>query len=162
MEEVQPKSVPQNVEIIDISPEKNTPEEIALPPLTLDQDSFALAVIECGGNLAAAYRSVFGADVANPGAKARTLMALPQVVARITELNTVVKESALVSMSMHLQELAEIRDLAKIQGQLKIALQSERARGEVSGLYDRFEHGQRDKGPTNIQINLVSKYDVNI
>lgn len=149
-------------EIVDISPEKNTPEESALPPLSVDEDSFALAMIEYGGNVAAAYRSVFGEDVRSPTGRGQALLALPQVQFRIQELSTAVKESAMVSMGMHLQELAQIRDMAKLQGQLKVALQAERTRGEVTGLYDKFEHGAKDKGPTNIQINLVSKYDVNI
>lgn len=149
-------------EIVDISPEKNIPEEPALPPLSVDEDSFALAMIEYGGNVSAAYRSVFGEDVRSPGARGQALLVLPQVQHRIQELSTAVKESAMVSMGMHLQELAQIRDMAKIQGQLKVALQAERTRGEVTGLYDKFEHGAKDKGPTNIQINLVSKYDVNI
>ncbi|TXH51128.1 MAG: hypothetical protein E6Q97_19035 [Desulfurellales bacterium] len=149
-------------EIVDISPEKNTPEEPALPPLSVDEDSFALAMIEYGGNVAAAYRSVFGEDVRSPTGRGQALLALPQVQHRIQELSTAVKESAMVSMGMHLQELAQIRDMAKLQGQLKVALQAERTRGEVTGLYDKFEHGAKDKGPTNIQINLVSKYDVSI
>ena len=162
MDKPTPVPRPVSTEVIDILPEKNIPEEIALPPLSVDEDSFALAVIECGGNLAAAYRSVFGNDVGNPGARGQTLMMLPQVAHRITELSHMVRESAMVSMGMHLQELAVIRDMAKVQGQLKVALQAERTRGEVTGLYDKFEHGAKDKGPTSIQINLVSKYDVNI
>lgn len=158
----EPVVQPTSSEIVDISPEKNTPEEPALPPLSVDEDSFALAVVEYGGNLSAAYKSVFGEDVRSPGARGQALMALPQIQYRIQELTTTVKESAMVSMGMHLQELATIRDMAKMQGQLKIALQAERTRGEVTGLYDKFEHGSKDKGPTNIQINLVSKYDVNI
>lgn len=150
------------LQVVHISPEKNIVEKPALPPLTLEQDAFVLAMIECGGNLAAAYRMAFGENSTSPGAKAQALMTLPQVTARINELNACIKESTLVSIGMHLQELAVIRDMAKTQGQLKIALQSERARGEVSGLYNHFEHGQRDKGPTNIQINLVSRHDVNI
>lgn len=152
-------AVPQ---VVDISPEKNTPEEPALPPLSIDEDSFALAVIEYGGNLASAYRSVFGDDVKAPTARGQALLALPQVQYRIQELSTTIKEAALVSLGSHVQELAQIRDMAKVQGQLKVALQAERTRGEVTGLYDKFEHGQQNKGPTNIQINLVSKYDVNI
>jgi len=152
-------AVPQ---VVDISPEKNTPEKPALPPLSVDEDSFALAVVEYGGNVSLAYKSVFGDDVRSPGARGQALMALPQIQYRIQELTTTVKESAMVSMGMHLQELATIRDMAKLQGQLKIALQAERTRGEATGLYDKFEHGSKDKGPTNIQINLVSKYDVSI
>jgi len=46
---------------------------------------------------------------------------------------------------------------------LKVALGAERARGEVVGLYDNFvSGGKNNAGPANIQINLVSKFDVNI
>lgn len=135
-----------------------------LPPLTSDQDSFALAVIEYGGNVGAAYREVYGEKAKSPAARGQELLALPQVRRRIAELTETIKDASLVSMSMHLQELAQIRDIAKMQGQLKVALQAERTRGEVTGLYDRFEHGSRgqNNGPTNIQINLVSKHDINI
>lgn len=153
---------PVSTEIVDISPENTIVEEPALPPLSVDEDSFALAVIEYSGNVAAAYRSVFGEEIRSPSARGQALMALPQVQHRIQELSVAVRDSALVSIGMHLQELATIRDMAKMQGQLKIALQAERTRGEVTGLYDKFEHGSNDKNPTNIQINLVSKYDVNI
>lgn len=143
-------------------PGKTPPEEPALPPLSVDEDSFALAVIEYSGNVAAAYRAVFGEDVKSPGARGNALMALPQVAHRVQELSETIKQSTLISMGVHLQELAIIRDMAKHQGQLKVALSAERTRGEVAGLYNHFEHGQQSKGPTNIQINLVSKYDVNI
>ena len=135
-----------------------------LPSLTTEQDSFALAYIEHGGNTSLAYKDVFGKGASQPNARGQELLALPQVAARIRQLSANIKEVALVSLGMHLQELAEIRDLAKIQGQLKVALSAERTRGEVTGLYDRFEHGSRNANntPTNIQINLVSKYDVNI
>lgn len=150
-------------ETVAILPEKNIPEEPALPPLSLDEDSFALAVIEYGGNVATAYQSVFGDNIKSPTARGRALLALPQVQRRIVELSDTIKEVTLVSLGSHLQELAQIRDIAKIQGQLKVALQAERTRGEVTGLYDRFAHGAKDKNtPTNIQINMVSRYDVNI
>lgn len=107
-------------------------EKVYLP---LDHDNFALAVIEYGGNLAAAYRAVFGAEVVFAAAKARELMALPEVAARIEDLQASVKDADLVSMSSHLIELAEIRDLAKTQGMLKVALNAEEARGKVAGFY---------------------------
>lgn len=133
-----------------------------LLPLSVDEDSFALAVIECSGNIASAYRMVFGDDAKSPTARGRVLLAKPQVAARIQELSETIKDAALISLGTHLQELSTIRDMAKMQGQLKIALQAERTRGEVVGLYNRFEHGDRSNGPVNVQINLVSKHDINI
>lgn len=157
-----PPSEASTGEIVDISSEKNTSEEPALPALTIDEDSFALAVTECGGNVADAYRMVFGADTKMAFARGQSLLAQPNVAYRVRELQAVMKEQTLISIGTHLQELAVIRDLAKNQGQLKVALSAERTRGEVSGLYNHFEHGKQDKGPTNIQINFVSKYDNNI
>jgi hypothetical protein len=133
-----------------------------LPPLSVDEDSFALAVIECSGNVAAAHRMVYGDSYTSPGARGRMLLQKPQIAARIEELTGAIKETTFISIGTHLQELAVIRDLAKAQGQIKVALTAERARGEVVGLYNRFEHGDKTAGPVLVQINLVSKYDADI
>ena len=149
-------------EIVAILPEKNILEEPALPPLSLDEDSFALAVIEYSGNIAAAYQSVFG-TVKSPTARGQALLVLPQVQHRIAELSNTIKEVTLISLGSHLQELAQIRDLAKMQGQLKVALQAERTRGEITGLYEHLGQNAHNKNaPTNIQINMVSRYDTTI
>lgn len=150
------------VEVQESSPTKKEPEKIYLPPLSSEQDEFVLAYIETGGNAGAAYRLVFGENAHSPAAKGHALLALPQVQARLAELTEAVSAQALISIGSHMQELAVIRDMAKVQGQLKVALQAERSRGEVAGLYNHFEHGRKETGQTNIQINLVSKYDVNI
>ena len=149
-------------EVQESLPTKKEAEETYLPPLSREQDEFVLAYMETGGNVAAAYRMVFGENVKSPSAKGYALLALPQVQARLAELTEAVNAQTLISIGSHLQELAEIRDMAKMQGQLKIALQAERSRGEVAGLYNHFEHGRKETGQTNIQINLVSKYDANI
>lgn len=102
--------------------------------LSPDEDNFALAVIEYGGNLRAAYVSVYG-EHSHPTAKAKELLALPHIAARVAELNATVRESAIISAESHLVELANIRDLAKATGSLKVALAAERSRGEVAGFY---------------------------
>jgi len=145
-------------EIIDISPEKNTPEEPALPPLTVEQDMFALAYIEECGDVRAAYRAVYGKDAPTPTARGLQMLSLPQVTARVAELSDSIKEAALVSVGIHLQELANIRELAKAQGQLKVALQAERNRGEVGGLYKNAIAPPS----TVVQVAFVSKHDNNI
>lgn len=142
--------------------EQNNTEEIALPILTSEEDAFALAIIEYGGNAAAAYCAVFGEHSRSPSAHGQAILARPHVRARIRELTAVVRESSLLTIGMHLQELAVIRDLAKMQGQLKVALQAERSRGEAVGVYDKFEHGNKANIATNIQINFVSKHDMSI
>lgn len=102
--------------------------------LSPDEDNFALAVVEYSGNVRAAYTSVYGED-RNATARGKALMALPHIAARIAELNGTVRESALISVESHLVELANIRDLAKATGSLKVALAAERSRGEVAGFY---------------------------
>ncbi|MFZ2287581.1 MAG: hypothetical protein WAV93_11400 [Bacteroidales bacterium] len=132
----------------------------AYPPLTQAEDTFALAIIECGGNIAAAYKMTYGEDSPFPIARGKELLSKPQIALRIREITDKIQDASLISMGAHLYELADIRDLAKNSGQLKVALSAERARGEVVGLYDNFERG--GKANTNVQINLVSKFDINI
>lgn len=102
--------------------------------LSPDEDNFALAVIEYGGNIRAAYISVYG-EHTQATAKGRELMTRPHIAARIAELNGTLRESALISIESHMIELANIRDLAKVSGSLKVALAAERSRGEVAGFY---------------------------
>ena len=132
------------------------------PPLTQAEDTFALAVIECGGNVSSAYKMTFGADSPFPVARGKELLSKPQVALRIKEITDKIQDASLISMGAHLYELADIRDLAKTSGQLKVALSAERARGEVDGLYDSFAAQGKNAPPASIQINLVSKFDVNI
>lgn len=105
-------------------------------PLTTEEDTFALAVIEYGGNLRAAYIDTFGGGVKNPLAKARVLLARPEISARIQELTIAVADASLISLGSHMMELAEIRDLGKATGQLKTALEAEKMRGVAAGLYN--------------------------
>lgn len=108
---------------------------VALPPLTAEEDTFCLAVIECGGNLAAAYRLAFGSDTRTPVIKAQELLARPEVAMRLKKLADATQEHAMISLGSHMLQLAEIRDLAKDVGQFKVALAAERSRGEAAGFY---------------------------
>jgi hypothetical protein len=152
-------------EIIDVKANQigETVDEVIFeyPPLTQAEDTFALAIIECGGNISAAYKMTYGEDSPFPIARGKELLSKPQIALRIKEITDKISEASLISMGAHLYELADIRDLAKNTGQLKVALSAERARGEVVGLYDNFQH-KNNSGNTNVQINLVSKFDVNI
>ncbi len=111
-------------------------EEPQFRPLTTEEDTFALAVIEHGGNLRAAYLDTFGEDSKNPLAKARVLLARPEIAARVQELTIAVADASLISLGSHMMELAEIRDLGKATGQLKTALEAEKMRGVAAGLYN--------------------------
>lgn len=134
-------------------------EELPLVPLSTDEDSFCLAMIECSGNVALAYKMAFGDDVRYAGSKGKELLQRTNIQSRIRELSTVVEDTTLFSLSTHLMELATIRDMAKLQGQLKVALQAERTRGEATGLY---QQKPQNTGQTLVQVNMVSKYDVSI
>ncbi len=120
--------------------------------LTSDEDTFALAVLECGGNLGAAYRQVFGQDVTNPSARARLLMTRPEIAKRIHQLQLAVEDSALISLGSHLEKLSEIRDISMAMGQMKTALGAERSRGEAAGFYVDKSKG---KGPIDPSRPLV-------
>lgn len=126
---------------------------VELAPLSIDDDTFALAVIEYGGNLAAAYRSVFGIDATNPGAKGRELVSRPEIAKRINQLVAVTQEHALISLGSHLQTLAELRDLAKDRGETKVALNAEVKRGEAAGFYNKTEKAPDQQRP-QVVINL--------
>jgi hypothetical protein len=139
--------------------------DVQLPALKTDEDSFCLAVIEYGGNLAAAYRSVYGLPDENgelqvPRAlgKARELISRPEVALRLKQLSEAVQENALISLGSHLDQLAEIRDLCKVNGDLKTALASEVKRGEVVGLYagkgPAPAAGSDDKSSASVVINM--------
>lgn len=141
-------------EIVDIA-------DFDLPPLTLEEDNFCLAIIEYGGNLAQAYRAAFAPfanarDLAAPVARARALLAQPKIALRIKDLTEVIAENTLISLGSHLTQLAEIRDLAKSQAQLKVALQAEEARGRVVGLYIGKEGGGSGKAPVGGTVVMVS------
>lgn len=121
-------------------------EHIASPPLpslTLDEDTFCLAVIEYGGNLRKAFQEVYGVDISQPTARARALIARPEIQVRIQDLGSSVTEQSLISIGSHMVELAEIRDLSKAQGNVKTALDAEVQRGKVAGFYV----GKSDSAP---------------
>lgn len=131
--------------------ESKTSEEVALEPLTAEQDAFALAIIEYNGNLKAAYLAVFGETAPSPLANARMLSQNPSVVARVRALLFAAEDQDLISRSAHLAELAEIRDMAKKMGAPKVALEAERSRGEVVGFYK----GKNDDSMTDLERELA-------
>lgn len=117
----------------------STSQELALTQQNLSDDdkTFCLAVVEYGGNLLAAYKQAFGEDQAHPTARARELLARPEIALYIRKLNEAVDENALISLGSHLSKLAEIRDLAATAGQYKVALNAEVQRAESAGLINK-------------------------
>jgi hypothetical protein len=133
------------------------------PPLSRDEETFALAIIECSGNIAAAYKMTFGTDAYMPLAKGKELLTKPAIALKIRSITDAVQDAALISVGAHLDQLATIRDLSITTGQLKTAYMAERSRGEAVGIYQK--HDPKNKGgDNNVQINVVmaSKHDVNI
>ena len=136
-------------------------EVVSYPPLTVEEDSFALAIIEYGGNIGEAYRSVFGGKVSAPAARGKLLLQQPNIALRIRDISSAVHEDTLISLASHLDELSQIRDLAKLTGQIKVAYSAERSRGEAVGIYQR--HDQKSGGPTvAVQVNFASPHDAGI
>lgn len=135
--------------------------ETGQPVLSLQEDTFCLAVIEYAGNLGAAYRSAFGAESSNAAARARLLISRPEIAKRIQELVELTQEHALITLGSHLEELANIRDMAKVQGDLKAALMAEVKRGEVVNLYKREENNANKRPAVFIGIGVKSSSDIN-
>lgn len=110
------------------------PAEELIELLTDAESTFCLAYVEKAGNPGRAYIQAFGHSTV-PNARGLELLQDPRIRARIIELQGTLQEVALVSMQSHLGELAEIRDLAKHMGAMKVALDAEVKRGTVAGLY---------------------------
>lgn len=145
--------------VLDAEPE----EVLQYPPLTLDEETFALAIIESSGNIAAAYKMTFGVESKFPLARGKELLTKPAIALKIKQITEAVQEASLISVGAHLDQLATIRDLSIVTGQLKTAYMAERSRGEAVGIYQK--HDAKNKGGgNNVQVNVVmaSKHDENI
>lgn len=145
-----------------ISPMENAVQVLGEPEalvLTKLEDDLALAFVDCGGNVA-----LTGEAMGMSAYEIRREIMRPHIAARIKQLTEVVTQSQLISIGSHLIELANIRDMAKKQGQLKVALAAERSRGEAVGIYAAAERSVGGKGGAQVavQVNFVSKHDVNI
>ncbi len=125
----------------------------SLVPLTADEDTFCMCVIEYGGNLGAAYRAAFGKKVATPVQRAQELINRPEVALRIKHLAEATQEHALISLGSHLLQLAVLRDKSVKIGDMRTALASEVKRGEVAGFYKDKVATPAD-GAKFVQINF--------
>jgi hypothetical protein len=140
------------------------PVVFAYPPLTREQEDFALAVVEYGGNIAAAYKAAFGDDAKMPTARGKELMGLPAVALKIKAITDSVEDACLISVGAHLTELARIRDLSIATGELKVAFSAERSRGEAVGIYQKHDAKNKNPGGNQvvIQVNMASPHDKDI
>lgn len=126
-------------------------------PLTQEEDSFALAYVECHGNVGMAYKLVFGPDAPNPSARGRQMLGNASVVARIQELTHHNELLDICSKSDHLHALAHIRDVALAIGAPKVALEAEVNRGKVAGHYNKVQEAPGDSLPPKQALkNLAS------
>lgn len=101
--------------------------EVVVTKLSNEDDMFCLAVVEYAGNLGAAYRTI-DPDEAYPVAKAREMLARPEIAQRVNQLVAIQDEHAGMSLGSHLQQLAHIRDLAVAKENFKVALDAENSR----------------------------------
>lgn len=104
--------------------------------LTQKQEAFCCAYIETG-NASEAYRRSYDAEnMARPtvNRKAALLMDNPKITARLKELRRPVVESAQLTLEVHLNKLAELRDAALKEGKYSAAVQAEIARGKAAGI----------------------------
>lgn len=129
--------------------------------LSREDDTFALAVVEYGGNIAAAYRAAFGADAKLALAKGREMLTRPEIAKRVAALQAACNEDALISVGAHLSKLAEIRDLAIELQQPKAALEAEKARGTVAGYYQGKEADKSGNQQSAVNIFLGSSTPAN-
>jgi len=142
----------------DVVPVTVVVEEVKLPEppkLTLQEDTFALAMIECAGNVGSAYRMAFGTDQEFAVARGKQLLGNPLIQERIQGIMSKIQDSNLITLGAHLAELADIRDTAKVTGQIKVALDAERSRGEAGGLYAKHQAAMANDS-VNVQINVMS------
>jgi len=152
---------PEPRPLVDLNP---PPAEVhEYPPLTRDEETFALAIIECAGNIAAAYRMAFPDEHDMPLARGKALLCKPAIALKIRSITEAVQDASLISVGAHLDQLAKIRDLSIVTGQLKTAFMAERSRGEAVGIYQKHDANNKG-GANNVQINVVmaSKHDKNI
>jgi hypothetical protein len=136
-----------------------------LVALTPAEDTFALGVIEYNGNIGAAYRAAYGSEAKYAIAKGKELLCRPEIAKRIAQLQELVNEQALISLGSHLGMLAEIRDQAIVTGELKVALNAEKSRGEVAGFYQGKGAGGRGNeggGQPAVHIHMGAATPVNV
>lgn len=147
-----------------VTPEVQEAVAMAYPPLTRDEETFCLAIVECSGNISAAYKMTFGDGVSMPLARGKQLLTMPAVALKIRDITDKVQEASLISVGAHLDQMAKIRDLSITTGQLKVAYMAERARAEAVGIYQKHDVHKGKGGGNNVQINvtMASQHDVSI
>ena len=115
--------------------------------LTQKQETFCQEYIKTG-NASEAYRTAYDTEnmkdtTINRNAKA--MMDSSKIATRIEELRKPALDAAQVTLEGHLSELARLKELAIMAGQIPAAVTAEHHRGKVGGFYvDRAENINRN------------------
>ena len=105
--------------------------------LTAKQEKFCTEYVR-GATASDAYRAAYDSARMQPetvNRRAFDLMQDGKITARITELQKQAADAAAVTLTGHLNDLKELRDGAKKEGQYGAAINAEIARGRAAGLY---------------------------
>ena len=141
------------------------------PTLTENQIKFAnLLVYEVGRKSPAecAFEAGYKSRPRQSASELRNPKIYPLVAALINELREEAKEKYVVNYQSHLQEMARLREEARKAKQMSAAINAEKNRGQVGGLYvDRQVNINAnldlDKlSPKELQDRLDSMYEEDI
>lgn len=105
--------------------------------LTAKQEKFCLAYMETG-NASEAYRQAYNAGKMKAETikrEAQVLLNNHTITTRLEALKKPILEKAQITFESHLEELAQLRDLAKEAKQYAPAIAAETSRGRASGYY---------------------------
>ena len=131
-------------------------------PLTQKQEAFCLEYIN-SGNASAAYRAAYNTSRMKPetvNRTAKSMMDNHKIAARLIELRAPAVEAVQLTLEMHLRTLAELRDEARLLGQMGAAINAESQRGKAAGLYvERIEQKLPLPPPKFVIKFTDKKYD---
>lgn len=106
--------------------------------LTGPEESFCVLLVKIG-NASEAYRTAFPRsqkwEAQSVAVKASMLQATEKVQRRLSQLRSDMRQDGRITLAEHLQELQNLREMAKRAGQIPAAITAETNRGKVCGLY---------------------------
>ena len=119
--------------------------------LTQKQENFCNAYIETG-NATESYRRAYEASAKwkekSINRKAFDMLQNVNILTRLDELRKPAIKAAQVTLSGHLNKLAELRDKSEALGQMAAAISAETAIGKACGFYtDKHEITGKSGGP---------------
>jgi phage terminase small subunit len=123
-----------------------TPAKKRRNGLTQKQRTFCDRYLEIG-NASEAYRHAYAIGSMSDHAirtEASRLLRNPNIALRLSTFNDKVETVAKLSFAQHMEELRELRDMAKAKGQMGAAIKAEELRGKLRRFYvdqKHLEHG---------------------